>query len=157
VNYNGTGAIKSLMDLGVEADDTGKMSFNQNTTASDPTQHIAFNSLSSANIAAAFTFLGSATTGFGQLSATLAQFSDPITGAIKAQQDQFDAADTRITSQVSTMTDRVNAMQASLSAKLQAADSQLAAMQSEQFHLEKAEQDRSTGMNSGRMLARRSS
>ena len=130
VNYNGTGSIKSLMDLGVEVDDTGKMSFNQNT--SDPTRHIAFNSLSSADIAAAFTFLGSPTTGFGQLSASLAQFSDPITGAIKAQQNQFDAADTRITDQVSTMTDRVNAMQASLSAKLQAADTQLAAMQTQQ-------------------------
>ncbi len=130
VNYNGTGAIKSLMDLGIEVDDTGKMSFNQNTT--DPTRHIAFNSLSSANIAAAFTFLGSPTTGFGQLSATLSQFSDPLLGAIKVQQDQFDAANTRISDQVTAMTERVNAMQASLSAKLQAADTQLAAMQTQQ-------------------------
>jgi flagellar hook-associated protein 2 len=130
VNYNGTGSIKSLMDLGIEVDNTGKMSFNQNT--SDPTRHIAFNSLSSANIAAAFTFLGSPTTGFGQLSATLSQFSDPILGAIKAQQNQFDAANTRISDQVTAMTDRVNAMQATLSAKLQAADTQLATMQTQQ-------------------------
>ena len=130
VNYNGTGTTKSLMDLGIELDNTGKMSFNQNT--SDPTRHIAFNSLSSAQIAGAFTFLGSPTTGFGGLSTTLAQFSDSITGAIKAQQDQFDAANTRISDQVSAMTARVNAMQAGLTAKLQAADAQLAAMQTQQ-------------------------
>jgi flagellar hook-associated protein 2 len=130
VNYNGTGVIKSLSALGIELDSHGQMTFNQTTT--DPTQHIAFNSLSSAQIAGAFSFLGSATTGFGGLSAKLTQFSDPITGAIEAQQDQFDAADTRIGDQVTAMTARVNAMQATLSAKLQAADTQLAQMQSQQ-------------------------
>ena len=130
VNYNGTGLIKSLSDLGIELDSHGQMTFNQTTT--DPTQHIAFNSLSSAQIAGAFSFLGSATTGFGGLSAKLTQFSDPITGAIKAQQDQFDAADTRIGDQVMAMTARVNAMQTTLSAKLQAADTQLAQMQTQQ-------------------------
>jgi flagellar hook-associated protein 2 len=130
VNYNGTGVIKSLSALGIEVDSHGQMTFNQ--TTSDPTQHIAFNSLSSAQIAGAFSFLGSATAGFGALSAKLTQFSDPITGAIKAQQDQFDAADTRISDQVTAMTARVNAMQTTLSAKLQAADTQLAQMQSQQ-------------------------
>ena len=130
VNYNGTGTIKSLADLGIELDNTGKMSFNQ--TTSDPSRHIAFNSLSSAQIAGAFSFLGSATTGFGGLSASLTQFSDPITGAIKAQQDQFDAAYNRINDQVSSMTAQVNTMQTTLSAKLQAADAQLAQMQSQQ-------------------------
>jgi flagellar hook-associated protein 2 len=130
VNYNGTGVIKSLSAMGIELDSHGQMTFNQTTT--DPTQHIAFNSLSSAQIAGAFSFLGSATSGFGVLSAKLTQFSDPITGAIKAQQDQFDAADTRFRNQVAAMTARVNAMQATLSAKLQAADTQLAQMQSQQ-------------------------
>lgn len=130
VNYNGNGVIKSLSDMGIELDSHGQMTFNQ--TTSDPSQHIAFNSLSSAQIAGAFSFLGSATTGFGGLSAKLAQFSDPITGAIKAQQDQFDAADTRIGDQVTAMTAQVNTMQTSLSAKLQAADTQLAQMQTQQ-------------------------
>lgn len=130
VNHNGTGTIKSLSDMGIELDNNGRMSFNQNTT--DPSRHIAFNSLSSAQVAGAFSFLGSATTGFGRLASSLTQFSDPITGAIKGQQDQFDAADTRLTNQVTRMTAQVNAMQASLSAKLQAADAQLARMQSQQ-------------------------
>jgi flagellar capping protein FliD len=122
VNYNGTGTIKSVTDLGIELDATGKMSFNQGT----------FSALSSSQIAGAYSFLGSATTGFGALSASLAQYSDPITGAIKLQQDQFDAADTRLTAQVSRLTDQLNQMQTTLSAKLQAADSQLAQMQSQQ-------------------------
>ena len=130
VNYNGDGVIKSLADLGIELDTHGQMTFNQTTT--DPTRHIAFNSLSSAQIAGAFSFLGSATTGFGKLAASLTQFSDPITGAIKTQQDQYDAAYSRLQDQISTLTDRVNQMQTILSAKLQSADTQVAQMQSQQ-------------------------
>ncbi len=130
VNYNGTGVIRSLADLGIELDTHGRMTFNQTTT--DPTRHIAFNSLSSAQIAGAFSFLGSATAGFGKLSASLTQFSDPITGAIRAQQDQFDLAFNRLKDHVDTLTLRVNQMQTTLSAKLQAADTQVALMQSQQ-------------------------
>jgi flagellar hook-associated protein 2 len=130
VNHNGTGAIKSLAELGIELDNTGKMSFNQDTT--DPTRHVAFNSLSSAQIAGAFSFLGSATTGFGALSSRLTQYSDPITGTIKSQQDLFDAADKRLTGQVNTITNRANAMQKSLSAKLQAADALIASLTAQQ-------------------------
>jgi flagellar hook-associated protein 2 len=130
VNYNGSGTIKSLADLGIELDSSGKMSFNQTTT--DPTRHIAFNSLSGAQITAAFSFLGSATTGFGGLSSQLTQISDPVTGLIKVQQDQYDAADNRITAQVSTLTDRINSMQKSLSAQLQAADALIASLNSQQ-------------------------
>jgi hypothetical protein len=82
VNYTGSGTIKSLADLGIELDASGKMSLNQTTTA--------VTSLSS------FSFLGSATTGFGRLSSQLNQISDPIAGLIKVKQDQYDAADTRI-------------------------------------------------------------
>jgi flagellar hook-associated protein 2 len=130
VNFNGTGAIKSLSDIGIELDSTGVMSFNQTTT--DPSQHIAFDSLSSAQIAGAFSFLGSATTGFGELANSLTQYSDPISGAIQSQQDQFTATDTRLNDQITTMTAQVNSMQTALSAQLQAADSQIAQMQSQQ-------------------------
>jgi flagellar hook-associated protein 2 len=130
VNYNGSGTIKSLAALGIELDASGVMSFNQ--TTADPSRHIAFNSLSSAQITAAFSFLGSPTTGFGLLSSQLTQISDPITGLIKVQQDQYDAADTRITAQVSTLTDRINSMQKSLTAQLQAADVLIASLNSQQ-------------------------
>jgi flagellar hook-associated protein 2 len=130
VNFNGTGAIKSLSDIGIELDSSGVMSFNQTTT--DPSQHIAFDSLTSAQIAGAFSFLGSATTGLGALASSLTQYSDPVSGAIQSQEDQFTATDTRLNDQIATMTAQVNDMQAALSAQLQAADAQIAQMQSQQ-------------------------
>ena len=130
-NYagTGTGAITSLAALGISLDSTGAMTFNQ--ASSDP-QKPAFNSLSSSQIAAAFSFLNSGTNNFAALASTLTEFSDPLTGAIKAQQDQYDATDKELTSQINTLTDQANQMQTTLTAKLQAADSQLAAMQSQQ-------------------------
>jgi flagellar hook-associated protein 2 len=128
VNYNGTGNTKSLSDLGIELDSSGKMSLNQ----SDTVNRIAFNTLSPSQISDAFSFLGSATTGFGGLSASLTQFSDPVSGAIKSQQDQFDATYNTLTDQIKSLTTRANAMQTSLSAKLQAADAQVAELQSQQ-------------------------
>lgn len=122
VNYNGSGTTQSLSDLGIELSATGQMSFNQTT----------FNSLSDSQISGAFAFLGSATTGFGGLSSQLTQISDPLTGLIKVQQDQYDAADQRITDQVSTLTDRINSMQKSLSAQLQAADALIASLNTQQ-------------------------
>jgi flagellar capping protein FliD len=98
------------------------MSLNQTT----------FSSLSSSQLVNAFSFLGSSTTGFGQLSAGLAHFSDPLTGAIKAQQDQFDVTYKTLNDRVNTLSDRATQMQTSLSAKLQAADAQIARMQSQQ-------------------------
>jgi len=129
LNYSGTGAIKSLGDLGIEMDEQGNMSFNMSTTGPDK---LPFNSLSSAQIAAAFSFLGSATSGFGALASRLTQYSDPDTGAIKTQQDQYDATDTAITNQINTLTDQANQMQQTLTSKLQAADALLAEMQSQQ-------------------------
>jgi flagellar hook-associated protein 2 len=129
LNYSGTGAIKSLADLGIEMDEQGNMSFNMSTSGPDK---LPFNSLSSAQIAAAFSFLGSATSGFGALASRLTQFSDPDAGAIKTQQDQYDAADAGITDQINTLTYQANLMQQTLSAKLQAADAKLAQLQSQQ-------------------------
>jgi len=106
------------------------MSFNQDTT--DPSRHIAFNALSSTQIAQAFSFLGSTTTGFGKLFSRLTQYSDPITGSIKSQQNLYDAADKRLSDQINTITNRVNALQKSLSAKLQAADTLIASLNSQQ-------------------------
>jgi flagellar hook-associated protein 2 len=122
VNYNGAGTIKSLSDLGIEMSATGQMSFNQTT----------FDSLSGSQLSDAAAFLGSATTGFGGLSSQLTEISDPLTGLIKLQQNQYDAADKRITDQVNTLTDRINSMQLTLSAKLQAADALIANLNSQQ-------------------------
>lgn len=126
VNSSANGSsVQSLTDLGIELDNSGKMSFNSDT----------FNALSSSQIADAFNFLASPTAGTAAMQSKFTQLSDPTTGAIKAQEDQWDAADKRLSSQVDDLTARINAMQAALQSKLQAADTLLASMASTQSML----------------------
>lgn len=120
--YQGTGAIKALADLGIELSSAGKMSFNSTK----------YYSLSSTDFAAAFSFLGSTTTGWGALASGFTSISDPITGLIKTQQDQYDAADKRLTTQITDLNKRIEFMRSSLSRQLQQADSLLAKLGSQQ-------------------------
>jgi flagellar hook-associated protein 2 len=121
--YRGPGStVKSLADLGIELDKSGVMSFNSTK----------FYSLGTAAVEAAFTFLGSETTGFGALSRKLDQISNPITGFIRTQQNNYDASDTRIQKQVAAISARIERLQASMSQKLQQADALLATLKSQQ-------------------------
>jgi len=124
--YEAAGAVRRLSDLGIEFDQAGVMSFNSGK----------FYSLSEAEVAAAFDFLGSETTGFGGFSQALQRISDPISGLIKLQQDSYDAADQRLSRQVAELSSRIEFMQASLSARLQQADALLAQLESQQVLLE---------------------
>lgn len=117
-----SGNMKRIADLGLELDNTGKMSFNSSK----------FFSISDADMSSAYTFLGSATTGFGGLAKKLTQLSDPVTGMIKAGQDQIDTADKRIAKQVEDLTARIDYMQKSVAQRLQAYDSLLARLESQQ-------------------------
>ena len=121
-----SGSVKSLTDLGIELDRKGKMSFNSTK----------FYSLPSATIDHAFQFLGTESTGFGAVSRSLDQLSNPITGLFRLQQNNYDAADLRIQKQVSELTVRIERMQVSLAAKLQQADALLSGLQSQQSQLE---------------------
>lgn len=123
---SGSGSVKSLTDLGIELDRKGKMSFNSTK----------FYSLPSAVIEEAFQFLGSESTGFGSVSRSLDQLSNPVTGLFRLQQNNYDAADLRIQKQVSELTVRIQNMQVSLAAKLQQADALLSGLQSQQSQLE---------------------
>jgi flagellar hook-associated protein 2 len=125
-SYRGTGSISSLMDLGIELDDKGVMSLDQSK----------FYSLSNSEISAAFDFLCSPTAGFGALSASFTQISDPITGLINTQQNQYDVADERLNQQIQDLTARIDLMQAGLSLKLQQADVLLAQLESQQILLD---------------------
>lgn len=122
VSYSGSGTIRSLAELGIELDDTGVMTFNQTT----------FDSLSEGSIQEAFTFLGSTTTGFGQLQDSFESLTDPVTGLIRLQQDQYDETDQRLEQQVEVLSERITAMQTSLAAKLQLTDALLAQLESQQ-------------------------
>lgn len=124
--HTGTGSVKSLGDLGIELDKQGVMSFNQTK----------FYSLPTATIDAAYDFLGSTTTGFGAHTQALAQISDPVAGLIKAQQNNYDDADARLSRQIEEMAGRIERMQISLLSKLQQADVILNGLASQQALLE---------------------
>jgi flagellar hook-associated protein 2 len=121
-----SGNIKRLADLGISFDRTGKASFDSSKIYG----------LSDNDLSATFTFLGSTTTGFGGLNSRLTQISDPLTGMIKNQQDQIDTADARITKQIDDLNARIDYSQKALSSRLQAADSLLAKLESQQIVLD---------------------
>lgn len=121
--YNsGSGDVKSLVDLGIELDKNGVMSFNSTK----------FYSLPTATIDAGFAFLGSATTGFGSLASKLDEITNPITGLIRTQQNNYDVADRRISSTITDLVARIEQSQATLSFKLQQADALLNSLQGQQ-------------------------
>jgi flagellar hook-associated protein 2 len=125
--HDGSGSsMNRLSDLGIEFDDSGVMSFDQDM----------FYALSDAEITAAFEYLGSETTGFGALSANFTQISDPATGLIKTQQDQYDVADDRLETQITNLSARIEHMQTSLSWKLQQADVLIAQLDAQQTMLD---------------------
>lgn len=121
-SYQGTGAVKSLSDLGIRFDTTGHMTFDQN----------AFASLSSAQIAGAFAFLGSASSGLSSLAQTFNQLSDPVSGMIVAQENGNDQIDSHLSDQIQTLTTRLNSSQAALQQQLAAADTLAASLESQQ-------------------------
>ena len=121
----GNSSIQSLADLGISLDSTGHASFDST----------AFSALSSTQISDAFKFLGSASTGFGGLSANITQVTDPISGLIALEENSLDTANTELTNRISTLTGRISTMQAALNAQLQRADAFVAELQSQQTSL----------------------
>ncbi|MEO8024876.1 MAG: flagellar filament capping protein FliD [Bryobacteraceae bacterium] len=120
--YSGSGAVKSLGDLGITFDAGGKASFDSTV----------FDQLPDSTISSALTFFGSAQTGLGAIAKSLDQITDPLTGLAKLQQDSYTKTDLRLRTQIDTLTDQINQMQASLTLKLQTADALLAQLQSQQ-------------------------
>lgn len=123
--HSSSGSVKNLADLGITFDTTGKVSFDQKI----------FNVLSDSQIADGLKFIGSASKGLGGLSAGLRQYSDPIGGLIKMEQDGIDRTDRSIQSQITTLTDRINVMQTNLSRQLALADTLAAQLESQQKSL----------------------
>ena len=121
-SYQGTGSIRSLADLGVELSNGGVASLNSTK----------FSALSSAQVTAGFSFLGSASSGLGGFSRTLQQFSDPISGLIKTEQNGVDRTDRNLQTQIAALTDRITIMQSNMALRLQKADALLASLQSQQ-------------------------
>jgi flagellar hook-associated protein 2 len=123
--FQGSGAIQSLSDLGLQFGSDGKISFNTST----------FNKLTDSQISGAFTFLGSTTTGLGGLSVRFGQLTDPTNGLIKNQQDSYAATDKRLQTNISDLNARIGRLQANLTRQLQVADALQAKLTSQQQQL----------------------
>ncbi len=127
INYQGTGtnSVQNLADLGISVSSTGEMSFNQST----------FNALTSSQIQAAFSFLGSSTSGFGATAGYLTTYSDPTNGLIAGEENEWQTDTTNMNNQITTLTAQANQMQKTLDDALESADEQISQMQSQQQEL----------------------
>jgi len=120
-----TGGVRSLTDLGITFDNTGKAQFDTPT----------FNALSDSSISSAFQFVGTATSGLAGFGTKLTQYSDPITGLIRQEQDGIDRLDQHLQQQIETLTTRATDVQTKLLNRLTQADSLLAQLESQQNFL----------------------
>ncbi len=126
VQYQGgTQGMSNLANLGIEINLDGTMSLNQDT----------FNSLSSSQLANAVTLLGSATTGIGGLQNTFNVITDSTSGTIAEQEKQWKITVTNLSSQMSTMTQKIQIMEQTLNQQLAAADASVAKLASQQSEL----------------------
>jgi flagellar hook-associated protein 2 len=122
-NPSTTSSIRSLSDLGISfADNTGQLTFDQST----------FNALSDTQIADAFTFVGSSTTGLGALASNFTQLTDPIDGVITTEEAGFTQTNTSLNSQISTLNAQVAQIQANATTQAEQADALVAELQAEQ-------------------------
>lgn len=123
VQYQGgTSGMSNLANLGIEIGDNGQMTFNQTT----------FDSLSSSQISSALSLLGSSTTGIGGLQQDFAALTDPTTGSITEQEQQWQSQVTALQNQISDMSTQVQDMEQTLNSQLQAADASVAELSSQQ-------------------------
>lgn len=125
-NPSSTSSVRSLSDLGISLSDTGQMSFDSST----------FNSLSDTQISDAFKFLGSSSTGFGALASNFTQISDPVTGAIEAEETGLNQDNTQLGDQITTLDDQAAQIQAAATTQAQQADALCAELESQQNTLD---------------------
>jgi len=122
---NSGGAIQSLSGLGITFSSNGQASF-------DPS---VVNGFTDAQLSAAFSFLGSAASGFVGATQAFQQFSDPTTGLLKVEATGLNTADQHLQSQITTLTNQLIVMQTNLASQLSSADSLIAELQSQQTEL----------------------
>jgi hypothetical protein len=88
--------------------------------------------LSDSQLAGAFQFFGSETTGFGGLSQELSQVSDPNTGAIANEQITLQQDDAGLQTQIVSTEASINAMQQTLFQQLAQADTLISTLDTQQ-------------------------
>lgn len=125
-SFQGSGSIKSLADLGLELSNEGKLSLNTDR----------FNQIPESQLADAFTLVSGSINGIGSLINRFTSISDPVTGRVKLELDQFGMTENRLNTQIGALTERINLQQQALQQRLQIADTLLATLESQQKTLE---------------------
>lgn len=120
--FSGVGDVKSLSELGLVFDSTSKLTFDSS----------AFAALTDTQVRAGLDFVSTAETGLGSLYSKVSGISDPVTGLIQAEINQFDATGRDLETRVGTLNERVTLLQSGLAQKLQYADALLASLESQQ-------------------------
>ena len=122
-SFQGSGAIKSMVELGLELDNKGLMTFNA----------ITFNALTDSQINDALTFIGNTTTGFAGTAFTgLKDLADPVTGQIQTAIAFLKESDKSLADEILEAQERVDRLMVTLEAKFAAADLLLAQIESQQ-------------------------
>ncbi len=124
----GNGQIQSLADIGLSVDNSGVLKLDEGVLAG----------ASPARLKDALAYVSAESNGLGSLAKSFDQFSLPIAGLIDQRLFSYDETDRRIEDQLGKMERRINAMQSTLLAQLQAADALLAQLESQQGMLDAA-------------------
>ena len=125
-SFQGTGTIKSMVELGLELDKNGLLSLNSTT----------FNALGDAQLLEALTFIGDTTTGFAGTAFTrLKDLADPVTGQIQTAIDFLDESDARLSDKIAAQQERVDRLIASVEAQFAATDLLLSQLETQQTTL----------------------
>jgi flagellar hook-associated protein 2 len=118
----GEGSIRGLAEIGVTVDRDGVMSVDE----------LTLQSLPESRMEGVFAFLRASGAGLGTMAARFEEISDPVSGWMTEQIRSWDAADARTQKQIDAIYERVNAVQLTMSARLQAADVLLARLEGQQ-------------------------
>ncbi len=125
-SFQGTGSIKSMVELGLELDEDGLLSLNSTT----------FNALADAQVLDALTFIGDTTTGFaGTAFRRLKDLADPVTGQIQTAIGFLDESDATLTDKIAETQERVDRLIANVEAQFAATDLLLSQLETQQSTL----------------------
>jgi flagellar hook-associated protein 2 len=126
VNYQGSGSVQSLSDLGVSVAEDGTMSLDTSVLSA----------MSPQQLSGALAFIGDGTTtGLSALSANFSSYSDSTTGVIQQSILDDQTSEQNLQTQIDNMSARITASQQAETARIEAADAALAKLESQQSEL----------------------
>lgn len=133
-------AAGNLTALGVSLDRAGVMTLDASVIERMDTE----------SFRQALEFLSSQTNGLASMATSFEQFSDPVNGFIQAESSYLNQANERYADQIAKLNDRILAMRESMMAKLRAADTLLATLQSQRTLLDASIESLNTVTNGRR-------